>query len=151
MFHRLGSFLTRNRDAQGLHRVIPLHVHAPACMVAYVLHNRDQALDETDSQNRVYSSRLRFSLKDLQNLTSDLLVEGRGAGGLKHTEVNREYSLHNVLGSHYNTFSIYSLRQGAGSKPLQKVSKSLLLRELIVQFTNVRHCTQILPKDTDLL
>ena len=97
MSHRLRASSTRNRDARVLRHVDPLHVHAPACKVVH-LRNRNQALDGIRRQNRSYSGNLRFSLKDLQNLTKC------GDAGL--TEVNREYSLHSLLGSHYNrTFS----------------------------------------------
>ena len=144
MFHHLRSFSIRNRDAQELHHVIPFHVHAPACMVAYGLHNRDQALDEIGSQNHSYSGNLILSLKDIENLTCDL--KG-GKGWAELTEVNREYSLHSLLGSHCDTFSIKKLHQNQ-FKGSPKISYSTNL------LYNSKMCAdvgkQILPKDTDL-
>ena len=63
MFHHLRSSSSRNRDAQALRHVDPLHVHAPACKVAHGLHNRNQVLGEIRSQNRSYSGNLMILVK----------------------------------------------------------------------------------------
>ena len=69
MFHRLGPSLIQNTDAQVLHHVDPLHVHARSCKAAHGLHCRDQHLDEARSQSHLCSGNLRFSLNNLPSLT----------------------------------------------------------------------------------
>lgn len=86
-----------------LHHVNLIHVRTRACKAAHGLNRRAQSLDGARRQNRPCSDNLKLSLKNLPNLTEEWSEK------LELTEVDREYSLYCLIGSHYEDLIFSSL------------------------------------------
>lgn len=78
-----------------LHRVNLIRVRTRACKAAPGLNRRGKSLDGARCQNHPCLDNLILSLRNPPKLT-----EGRGEGR-RLTEVDREYSLYCLIGSHY--------------------------------------------------